>query len=165
MTLKPVFLPLLAAILLPTMAFAQGAPAPVASIPLALAHEAAQAAITDCIARGWQVGVTVVDAKGNARLVEVADGAGAMTAVYSGYKAKTATLLNESTGSLKEKAKTDPAVAQKVKDNGNGDSAGGYPLMKGGVLVGGIGVGGARGDQFDEMCVLAGINKIKDRLK
>lgn len=150
---------------LASAALAQQRPPPPRAIPLALAREAADAAIATCAASGYNVGVTVVDAAGNSRLTVVPDAAFAMTGVYSAWKAKTAALLNESTASLKARAKTDPSVAQKVKDNGGGDDAGGQALVANGVVVGGIGVGGAPGGERDDVCTTAAVAKIKDRLR
>jgi uncharacterized protein GlcG (DUF336 family) len=146
------------------MAAPAAAPPP-RSIPLALAKEAADVALSTCAANGYKVAVAVVDAQGDPRLTEVADGAFYMAGTFAGWKAKTAALLDETTASLSAKAKTDPAVAQKIKDNGGGDSAGGQPLVAGGAVVGGLGVGGAPGGEKDDVCATAALAKIRDRLK
>jgi uncharacterized protein GlcG (DUF336 family) len=43
--------------------------------------------------------------------------------------------------------------------------AGGVPISAGTEVVGAIGVGGSPGGDKDEACAVAGIDKIKDRLK
>jgi uncharacterized protein GlcG (DUF336 family) len=43
--------------------------------------------------------------------------------------------------------------------------AGGVPLQAGSEIIGAIGVGGARGSENDEACALAGIDKVRDRLR
>ena len=42
---------------------------------------------------------------------------------------------------------------------------GGVTIMAGDVPIGGIGVGGAPGGNFDDDCARAGLAKIKDRMK
>ncbi len=44
-------------------------------------------------------------------------------------------------------------------------AVGGAAIMAGGKAIGGIGVSGAPGGQFDEECARAAIAKIQDRLK
>jgi uncharacterized protein GlcG (DUF336 family) len=43
--------------------------------------------------------------------------------------------------------------------------AGGLLLKVGDDVVGAIGVGGAKGSEKDEACALAGLNKVKSKLK
>ena len=42
---------------------------------------------------------------------------------------------------------------------------GGVAIMAGGAIIGGIGVSGAPGGQFDEECARGALAKIQDRLK
>jgi uncharacterized protein GlcG (DUF336 family) len=42
---------------------------------------------------------------------------------------------------------------------------GAVPLMVGSEVIGAIGASGAAGGDQDEVCAIAGLNKIKDRLK
>jgi uncharacterized protein GlcG (DUF336 family) len=42
---------------------------------------------------------------------------------------------------------------------------GGVTIMAGGKPIGGIGVGGAPGGNFDDDCARAALDKIKDRMK
>jgi len=44
-------------------------------------------------------------------------------------------------------------------------AVGGVAIMAGGNIIGGIGVSGAPGGQFDEECARAGLAKIADRMK
>jgi uncharacterized protein GlcG (DUF336 family) len=44
-------------------------------------------------------------------------------------------------------------------------AVGGVAIMSGGNTIGGIGVSGAPGGNFDEECARAGIAKIQDRMK
>ena len=62
--------------------------------------------------------------------------------------------------------KSDPAAAAKVKGDTNLLTfAGGMLLRAGDQIIGAVGVSGAEPSAKDEECGLAGINKIKDRLK
>ena len=42
---------------------------------------------------------------------------------------------------------------------------GGVAIMAGGNIIGGLGVSGAPGGQFDEECARAALGKIQDKLK
>jgi uncharacterized protein GlcG (DUF336 family) len=42
---------------------------------------------------------------------------------------------------------------------------GGVTIIAGGTAIGGIGVSGAPGGQFDEECARVALDKIKDRMK
>ncbi len=133
---------------------------------MALALEAAQAAVAACTANGYKVGAVVVDSAGTPRVVLVADGASSMTAEFATRKAYTANSFKATSASVGEKAKADKALADRIAADPKMITwAGGQPLMAGGEVIGAIGVGGAPGGDKDDACVNAGIAKIKDRLK
>ena len=133
---------------------------------MALALEAAQAAVASCTASGYKVSAVVVDSSGSPRVVLVADGAPGMTAQFATRKAYTANLFKATSGSVGEKAKTDKALADRIAADPKMITwAGGQPLTAGGEVIGALGVGGAPGGDKDDACVDAAIAKVKDRLQ
>ena len=142
-------------------------PAPPARGPsLDLAIEAAQTAIATCTANGYKVGASVVDSAGVLKVLLAADGAAKMGVETSTRKAVTANTFKTASSDIQNRVTTDTALAAKI----NADPtlfarAGAVPLMVGNDFIGAIGVGGAPGGDKDEMCAVAGRDKIKDRLK
>jgi uncharacterized protein GlcG (DUF336 family) len=129
-----------------------------------LAEEAAKAVVEAC--KGYHVGVSIIDSAGTPKLYYIADGTDGSHA-YTGFrKAYTALTFKMPTSRVGPLTKTDPSVAAMVKADGNLLTfAGGMPLTVGDQIIGAIGVSGAEPSAKDEECGLAGINKIKDRLK
>ncbi len=156
---------------------AQAAPTPTASPPaspvpaargpaLDVSVEAAQEAIRFCAAKGFNVSVSVVDSAGVLKVLLAADGAHSRGVHSSTNKAVTALTFRNSTSALEQQARGDATLAEKIAANPNFNTrAGGVLLQVGSEVIGAIGVGGARGSENDEACALAGIEKIKDRLK
>ena len=133
---------------------------------LKLALEAAQKALDTCKGLDQKIGVTVVDSAGVLKVVLATDGASTRGVTSSTNKALTALAFTTATGELGEKIKTDTALAEKVAANANYNSrAGGVLLKVGDDVIGAIGVGGAKGSEKDEACAVAGLQKVKARLK
>lgn len=135
-------------------------------LTLSLATEAAQAALATCEKQGYHVSVAVVDRAGLVRILIRGDGAGPHTTDSSRRKAYTSASLHRSTGDLVKLIEGNPS--DEGMSNMNDQIlilAGGLPLKAGEEIIGGIGVGGAPGGEKDEACALAGLDKIKDRLK
>lgn len=150
----------------------QKAPSPPAAraLDLALAVEAAQAAVDACAAKGFKIGATIVDASGAPKLLMAADGAGPKAVETSQQKAKTAIALKASLSDVVEKMKTDQALAAKIQnDPALFVHAGGLLLTAGNDIIGAFGVGGVSGSggggQGDEACAKAGLDKIQARIK
>jgi uncharacterized protein GlcG (DUF336 family) len=150
-----------------TCAMAQTPPTPPARGPaLALALEAARAALDTCSARQQNVSVSVVDSAGVLKALLASDGAHARGVASSTSKAQTALAFNSATGALGEKAKTDAALAAKIAANPSFNArGGGVTLSANGAVIGAIGVGGAKGSDVDEACALAGIAQVQSRLQ
>ena len=149
-------------------AAAAGVPqAPAARGPsLKLALEAAQKALETCKGLDQKIGVTVVDSAGVLKVVLATDGASTRGVASSTNKALTALAFTTATSELGEKIKTDTTLAEKVASNANFNThAGGVLLKVGDDVIGAIGVGGAKGSEKDEACAVAGLQKIKARLK
>ena len=134
------------------------------SIGLALANEAALAAVADCAAKGYTVAATVVDRAAQVKSVVRGDNAGPHTIDSSRRKAYTAASLRVPTTALLENSQKNPAAANLGSIDGFMLIGGGLPVRAGNDVIGGIGVGGAPGGHLDDACAQAGIDKIKDRL-
>jgi uncharacterized protein GlcG (DUF336 family) len=157
-------LPLLLA--LPASVRAQAPAAPPAAGPaLADALLAAQTAVNACLERQQNVSVAVVDSGGVHKLLLAGDGAHQRGVQSSTAKALTALAFRLPTSVLAERAKQDAALgARLAADAGYNSRAGGLPIVKDGVVIGAIGVGGARGSENDEACARAGLERIGARL-
>jgi uncharacterized protein GlcG (DUF336 family) len=138
-------------------------PAPGPSLALAL--EAAQAAVAACQANGYKAGVTVLDSAGVIKAVLAADGASPRGVNSSHTKATTSLKFKEPSATTQARAEKDPAFAATVTvDPTLNARAGAVLLFSKGVIIGAIGVGGAPGGDKDEACAAAGLAKIRDRL-
>jgi uncharacterized protein GlcG (DUF336 family) len=136
------------------------------TLPLALAVEAAQAALATCTQQGHRVSVAVVDRAGLVRALLRGDGAGPHTLDSSSRKAYTASSLRLRTMELAKMVSQSPAIAGLREMNEQIlILGGGLPIKAGDDVIGGIGVCGAPGTDKDEACAQAGIDKIKARLK
>ena len=127
------------------------------------ARKIVKKAVESCRKDGFNVSAAVVDASGVlvAHLRE--NNAGPHTVSSAFRKAYTAASLRRSTGELAELAVNVPTTAglQHMDDNIL-LLQGGLPIEIDGKVVGGIGVGGAPGGQFDEACALDAIESIID---
>jgi uncharacterized protein GlcG (DUF336 family) len=133
---------------------------------VALALDAAQAAIAACAASGYLVAATVIDSSGELKVVIAADGVPAGDAVpHSISKAVTALTYKMSSAAVQVRTKTDSKFAAEIEANPKLRArAGGEILSSHGEIIGAIGVSGAPGGDKDDLCTLAGVARIKDRL-
>ena len=154
----------LAAIVLLNLSRASYAQAPVELpqqpyLPLEMALQAANAALAQCEADGYQVSVAIVDRGGALKMLLKADGAGPHTVNSSWKKAYTAASLGRPTQELAQTIAENPETAGlRDMDPQILILAGGLPIIVNETLVGGIGVGGAPGGQFDVACAQAGLD-------
>jgi uncharacterized protein GlcG (DUF336 family) len=151
---------LAAALLLGSGASADPIAAPSTQFSVDLGGDAVDA----CNAAGEGVAVVVVDAAGAP--ISETEGAGAPDTGEdrATRKARTAALFRTSSASVAVRAKSDPAIAARLK----GDAtflaeAGGLPILRDGVLIGAIGVAGASTPARDESCAAAGLAKMAGR--
>ena len=130
-------------------------------LSLELSQKAAHAALGKCEEDGYQVSVAVVARGGNVKIILRGDGAGPHTIDSSTRKAYTAFSIGRSTQELAELIAKNPYL-QGLRDMNERILilGGGMPVAFGNMVVGGIGVGGAPGTQFDEACALAGLISI-----
>jgi len=134
-------------------------------LPLALANEAASAAVSACGAGGYRVSVVVVDADGVVRVSLRGDGAGSHTLNSAFRKAFTAATFNRPTSAWADAIKNNAETGAMQYIDNILMAGGGLPIRAGNQLVGAIGNAGAPGFDKDEACAQAGIDKIKDRLR
>jgi uncharacterized protein GlcG (DUF336 family) len=130
-------------------------------LPLALANKAAVGAFDKCKEDGYRVSVAVVNRDGVLTSFMRASGAGPHTVSSSTKKAYTAASLRRPTSELAELIAKQPALeGLRQMDPNILMLGGGLPIEIGGDVIGGIGVGGAPGTQFDEACARAGLDSI-----
>jgi uncharacterized protein GlcG (DUF336 family) len=140
------------------------------SLPLSLALEASTEAVRFCEAEGYRVSATVVDMDGVPQVALRGDGATVHTHESSFEKAYTVVTLGpefnfDTSGALFDLVKTNPHAPRLAQVPNVMALPGGVALHgKDGVIVAALGVGGAPGGDKDEVCALAGIAKVADRL-
>ena len=138
----------------------------------ALAMEAVMEAVDVCKKAGYAVTAIVVDNEGVRQAVIRGDGATVHTLDSAYAKAYTAASLapvrkDGSTKALSERIAKTPGVstAGLASLPNINFTPGGVTIMAGDEAIGGIGVGGAPGGNFDHDCAVAALDKIKDRMK
>ena len=134
---------------------------------LALATEAARAAIAACGAAGYRVGAAVIDAAGEARTMLTADGSDGSHVFVAMRKAHAALVFGRPSSEANAMAPKDPAMLARVTPDMFVEG-GALPIIVGKEVIGAIGVSGAGGakiGQRDEDCAAAGLASIKSKLK
>jgi uncharacterized protein GlcG (DUF336 family) len=133
-------------------------------LPLSLAVEAAQAAISSCKSQGYNVTVSIVDRNGAPQLLLAGDGASVTPSRdLARRKAYTSAVRRVTTIEL-AKSVAGGGFNPTLYDTQMVTAGGGLPIKAGNETIGGIGVSGAPGGDKDEACASAGLDKIKDRL-
>ena len=147
--------------LLPVVAFSKEQPVQKA-LTMELSVKAAMATIKQCEKDGFQVSVAIVDHAGLLKVQLKADGAGPHTLDSSRRKAYTANSLRGPTQRFAELIVKSPDLHSLARMN---ESilllGGGFPIKRDGEVVGGIGVGGAPGIKFDEVCAREGLKVLQ----
>ena len=137
----------------------------------ALANELVGESVAQCARNGYKVVAIVVDLDGVRQAVLRGDGAPIHSMDNAYYKAYTIASLG-----LSRKEETTKAIADRMAKNPPSNvpqtplpnvtyAQGAIAIMAGGNTIGGLGVSGAPGGQFDEECARAAMAKIKDRMK
>jgi uncharacterized protein GlcG (DUF336 family) len=143
----------------------------ISRLSAALAHEAVGEAVAACARNGYAVTAVVVTVDGVRQAVLRGDGAPVHTLDSAYAKAYTAASLvpvrkETSTKQLFERVSKNPSTTASLGNLPNITfTPGGITLMAGDEPIGGIGVGGAPGGNFDDECGQAALAKIRDRLK
>ena len=136
-----------------------------------LANELVGEAVASCARKGYNVVAVVVDLDGVRQALLRGNGAPIHSldnAYYKAYSAASLT-LGRKEGSTKEVrdriAKNPPSTVPQTPLPNVTYAVGGVTIIAGGVAIGGIGVSGAPGGQFDEECAHEALAKIQDRMK
>ena len=149
----------------------QSAPqAPARGVEMAIAVEAAQAAVNQCLSEGVKGAAAVLDSAGVTRVLISADGASANASVLGPKKGVATIQMKKPSSQIQAEMEKDPALKAKLEgDKDIFPRAGALPIMAGNDMVGAIAFGGANGQQgggtHDEACAKAGLEKIKARVK
>jgi uncharacterized protein GlcG (DUF336 family) len=137
----------------------------------ALANELVGDTVAICAQKGYAVTAAVVDLDGVRQALLRGDGAPIHTldnAFYKAYSSASLTLARkeDSTKAVADRmARNPPSTVPSTPLPNVTYAVGGVTIIAGGKAIGGIGVSGAPGGQFDEECARAAIAKIQDRMK
>lgn len=137
----------------------------------ALANELVGESVADCARKGYKVVAVVVDLDGVRQAVLRGDGAPIHSMDNAYYKAYTIASLGlarkeETTKAIADRmAKAAPTTVPQTPLPNVTYAQGAIAIMAGGSTIGGLGVSGAPGGNFDEECARAAMAKIKDRMK
>jgi uncharacterized protein GlcG (DUF336 family) len=143
----------------------------VQKLSAALANELVGESVAQCARKGYTVTAVVVDLDGVRQSMLRGDGAPIHTLDHGFYKAYAAASLplsreEESTKAVADRmAKAPPTTVPQTPLPNVTYATGGVAIMAGGATIGGLGVSGAPGGQFDEECARAALAKIRDRMK
>ena len=129
------------------------------------ALQAAQAALENCRASGYQVAVAVVDRFGGIQVVLRDQLASPRTVDTAIGKARTAAGFRTNTTDMVSVTAEGTPQAGIRNLPGIIVIGGGMFIEAAGSLVGGIGVSGAPGPHLDDICAQAGIDNIEDLLE
>jgi uncharacterized protein GlcG (DUF336 family) len=137
----------------------------------ALANELVGESVAECARKGYKVVAVVVDLDGVRQALLRGDGAPIHSMDNAYYKAYTVASLGlgrkeESTKAIADRmAKAAPSNVPQTQLPNVTFAQGAIAIMANGNIIGGLGVSGAPGGQFDEACAREAMAKVKDRMK
>ena len=140
-------------------------------ISAALANELVGESVADCAKKGYKVWAVVVDLDGVRQAVLRGDGAPIHSQDNAYYKAYSIASIGlsrkeETTKQMADRmAKAAPTTVPQTPLPNVTYAQGAIAIMVNGNTIGGLGVSGAPGGQFDEECARTALNKVKDRMK
>src|SRR4051812_10039315 len=140
-------------------------------ISAALANELVGESVAQCAKNGYKVVSVVVDLDGVRQALLRGDGAPIHSMDNAYYKAYTIASLGlsrkeETTKQIADRmAKAPPSTVPQTPLPNITYAQGAVAIIVNGETVGGLGVSGAPGGNFDEDCARAALGKIKDRMK
>jgi uncharacterized protein GlcG (DUF336 family) len=143
----------------------------VQKLSAALANELVGESVAQCAKNGYKVVAVVVDLDGVRQALLRGDGAPVHSMDNAYYKAYSIASIGisrkeETTKQMADRMAKAPATTVPQTPLPNITYAqGGLAIMANGNTIGGLGVSGAPGGQFDEECARAAMAKIKDRMK
>ena len=137
----------------------------------ALANQLVGDSVAACAQKGYPVVAVVVDLDGVRQALLRGDGAPVHSMDNAYYKAYTVASLGlarkeESTKAIADRmAKAPPSNVPTTQLPNVTYAQGAIAIMANGETIGGLGVSGAPGGNFDEECARAALGKIKDKMK
>jgi uncharacterized protein GlcG (DUF336 family) len=137
----------------------------------ALANQLVGDSVANCAKNGYKVVAVVVDLDGVRQALLRGDGAPIHSMDNAYYKAYTIASLGlarkeETSKQIVDRmAKAAPTTVPQTPLPNVTYAQGAIAIMAGGQTIGGLGVSGAPGGQFDEECARGALDKIKDKLK
>ncbi len=152
-------------LVLTTQAQEQSATFQIKALTPETALAAAQAALQSCRAKGYQVGVAVVDRSGLTQVFLRDRFAGAHTLDVATNKAWTAASFRTSTLELAVESQPGRPMSGIRSTPRMMAVGGGVVIEGGGSIFGAIGVSGAPGGEADDACARAGIRAIADKVE
>jgi uncharacterized protein GlcG (DUF336 family) len=136
-----------------------------------LANQLVGDSVANCAQKGYPVVAVVVDLDGVRQALLRGDGAPIHSMDNAYYKAYTIASLGlarkeETTKAIADRmAKAPPSTVPQTPLPNVTYAQGAIAIMAGGRTIGGLGVSGAPGGQFDEECARGALDKIKDKMK
>ena len=132
-------------------------------LTLAVAKTLAEEAVAACQAKGWAESAVVVDRDGETIVEMRGDNASPHTVENARRKAYTAMMFKMTTAEFIKRMATEPVRREQTTLPNVIAIPGGQPIKVGNEVVGGIGASGSPG--FDDDCVNAAMDKVKDQLQ
>jgi uncharacterized protein GlcG (DUF336 family) len=131
---------------------------------MALAIEAARAAVEACDAGGFYIGASVIDTSGQPRAMVESDGSDGGHVYVAVRKALVALKFKMPSSEAHDQVPKNAALLSQVTPQ-MFVMEGAVPIYAGAELIGAIGASGAAGGNQDEVCAVAGLRKIQDRVR
>jgi uncharacterized protein GlcG (DUF336 family) len=133
-------------------------------LSLSIARTIAEEAVAACAAKTYAVSAVVVDRDGETIVEMRGDEAAPHTMENARRKAYTAMTFRQPTAEYAKKLQDPNSVAHQQVTLPNVIAIpGGQPIKIGNEVVGGVGVSGSPG--FDDECINAALEKVKDQLQ
>ena len=133
-------------------------------LSLGVAKTIAETAVAACAAKGYAESAVVVDRDGDTIVAMRGDEAAPLTMENARRKAYTAMTFKQATADYAKKLQDPNSVAHQQVTLPNVIAIpGGQPIRVGNQVIGGVGASGSPG--FDDDCVNAGLDKVKDQLQ
>jgi uncharacterized protein GlcG (DUF336 family) len=133
-------------------------------LSLDVAKTIAEGAVAACAAKGYPESAVVVDRDGDTIVALRGDEASPHTMENARRKAYTAMTFKQPTADYAKKLQDPTSVAHQQVTLPNVIAIpGGQPIKAGNQVIGGVGASGSPG--FDDDCVNAGLDKVKDQLQ
>jgi uncharacterized protein GlcG (DUF336 family) len=150
---------------IPAPAMGAQAPAPLIqippekTIPLDQAVDAVQTALAACMAKNSPATAEILDLNYNPKVLLSSDGARNNSFEPARRKAYTVLKKSMSSGDFAKSLGSPPVNAVIDGDPNLRASAGGLPILRGGMIIGALAVSSPAGQDTDEACAEAGIVK------